>query len=216
MPLCAHLGLPFAYICPIRAQIVALLRIVAQGGATPLGESILVSVYAWILAFMYAPPLHYSAVAATHPAAEAPERQPLEMAAQAALSLLLLPADVATLISGAVLAELRPIASAMLGASDPKSHLFSVSCASWLYDFAAAVYFDLPGFTTPSSYGPIPAMPHGFEAVAVLVDNDSDTVVSALTVCSSGTNSTIPDPPVPVGVGRTSGPPHRRLLPRHE
>lgn len=167
------------------AQIVALLRLVAQGGATPLGETILVSVYAWILAFMYAPPLHYSAVAApAHPeaAAGAPERKPLEMAAQAALSLLLLPADVATLISSAVLAELRPIASAMLGATDPKAHLFSVSCASWLYDFATAVYFDLPGFPTPSSYGPIPVMPHGFESVAVLVDAASDTVVSGAVV----------------------------------
>lgn len=86
-----------------------MLRLVAQGGVTPLGESLLVSVYAWMLAFMYTPPLHYSA---TSDSSGTAVRNPLERAAQAALSLLLLPADAAALISSTILSELRPIATA--------------------------------------------------------------------------------------------------------
>lgn len=164
--------------CALPHQTINLLRLISQGGVTPLGETLLVSVYAWMLALMYAPPLHYSSTPADgeHGGEHASGRQPLEMAAQAALSVLLLPADAAALISSAIVAELRPIASAMIGASDPKAHLFSVSCASWLYDFACAVYFDLPGFQTPSAYGPISAMPHGFEIEDVVIDAASDTV----------------------------------------
>ena len=163
---------------PRPCQTINLLRLISQGGVTPLGETLLVSVYAWMLALMYVPPLHYSSTPAEGGLGgeHGSGRQPLEMAAQAALSVLLLPADAAALISSAIVAELRPIASAMIGASDPKAHLFSVSCASWLYDFACAVYFDLPGFQTPSAYGPISAMPHGFEVEDVVIDAASDTV----------------------------------------
>ena len=102
---------------------------------------------------MYSPPLHYSVNDATRATSTgAVARTPLEKAAEAALSVLLLPADAAALISNRIMNELRPIATAMIGASDPKSHLFSVSCASWLLDFAVAVYFDLPGSTVSEAF----------------------------------------------------------------
>lgn len=42
---------------------------------------------------------------------------------------------------------------------------FSLVTACWLFDFAWAAYFDVPGYVTPSSFGAFPEgqTPHEFK-----------------------------------------------------
>jgi Lipase (class 3) len=66
---------------------------------------------------------------------------------------------------------------------DAAEHRFSTATASVLFDFSSAVYFDPPdgplcGLSerTPSSYGVLPAAPHGFSFEGVAYSKETDTM----------------------------------------
>jgi hypothetical protein len=62
---------------------------------------------------------------------------------------------------------------------------FSLVTASWLFDFAWAAYFDVPGYSTPSSFGAFPegVLLHNFEVSVFCVLMIVSLSASALSVC---------------------------------
>lgn len=171
----------------VEARVTSLLAIVSSqaAAATPIGELLLVTVYTIILAYCYAPAPQFVALM---------RRAKAQDTLTSVASALALPAAIAMQAGGSLLQTARHA----LGAQ-PAEQPVPIALLCAMYDMSVLAYYDLPGAPrTPSAFGVLPAIPHGFVAEGSVYDPVMDTcaitlrnehrVVVAFRGTCSGTN----------------------------
>lgn len=174
-------------VASLEAQAASIVQTAVQpwSGA---GEVILVTTYGIIMAYCYAPPVSKQHAAPpavdgdgdTVGAGDSGGQRLLHEVARIVTA----PATIAAQAGQALTHDVRAVLERALGITNADEHAFSLSLACAMFDFANAAYFDPQGglYTTPSSFGPIPCPPHGFQLEGVSYSPQTDTfaVVSRL------------------------------------